>query len=96
MHEALPESISAGHSMNESPTGTESGRRVYADLLRAQNEAHKHVYVLASHSHYYMDGIFNTDYWKTARRRAARMDRGHRGSRALRAAAQLFRCASAH
>jgi hypothetical protein len=64
MHKALPESISAGHSMNESPTGTESGRRVYADLLRAQNEGHKRVYVLASHSHYYMDGIFNTDYWK--------------------------------
>jgi hypothetical protein len=64
MHKALPESISAGHSMNESPTGTESGRRVYADLLRARDEAHKHVYVLASHSHYYMDGIFNTEYWK--------------------------------
>src|ERR1700688_4533571 len=64
MHKALPESISAGHSMNESPTGTESGRRVYADLLRARDQAHKHVYVLASHSHYFMDGIFNTDYWK--------------------------------
>lgn len=64
MHKALSESISAGHSMNESPTGTESGRRVYADLLRARDEAHKHVYVLASHSHYFMDGIFNTDYWK--------------------------------
>jgi Calcineurin-like phosphoesterase len=64
MHKALPESISAGHSMNESPTGTESGRHVYGDLLRAQNEAHKHVYVLASHSHYYMDGIFNTAYWR--------------------------------
>jgi hypothetical protein len=64
MHKALPESISAGHSMNESPAGIESGRRVYADLLRVQNDAHKHVYVLASHSHYYMDGIFNTDYWK--------------------------------
>ena len=64
MHKALPESISADHSMNESPTGTESGRRVYADLLRAQNEGHKRVYVLASHSHYFMDGIFNTDYWK--------------------------------
>jgi len=50
--------------MNESPTGTSSGRRVYADLLRAQNSGHKYVYVLASHSHYYMDGIFNTDYWK--------------------------------
>lgn len=64
MHKALPESISAGHSMNESPTGTESGRRVYADLLRARDEAHKHVYVLASHSHYFMDGIFNTEYWQ--------------------------------
>jgi hypothetical protein len=64
MHKALPDSISAGHSMNESPTGTESGRHVYADLLRAQNDAHKRVYVLASHSHYYMDGIFNTAYWK--------------------------------
>jgi hypothetical protein len=64
MHKALPESISAGHSMNESANGAESGHRVYADLLRAQNEAHKRVYVLASHSHYYMDGIFNTAYWK--------------------------------
>ena len=64
MHKALPESISAGHGMNESPTGTESGRRAYAGLLRAQNDAHKRVYVLASHSHYYMDGIFNTAYWK--------------------------------
>jgi Calcineurin-like phosphoesterase len=64
MHKALPESISAGHSMNESPTGTSSGRRVYADLLSAQNDKHKNVYVLASHSHYYMDGIFNTDYWR--------------------------------
>jgi hypothetical protein len=64
MHKALPESISAGHGMNESPTGTESGRRVYADLLRAQNDSHKRVYVLASHSHYYMGGIFNTEYWK--------------------------------
>jgi Calcineurin-like phosphoesterase len=64
MHKALPESISKGHSMNESERGAESGRRVYADLLRAQNDSHKYVYVLASHSHYYMDGIFNTEYWR--------------------------------
>ena len=64
MHEALPESISANHSMNQSEVGTESGRRVYADLLKTQNQAHKRVYVLASHSHYFMDGIFNTDYWR--------------------------------
>ena len=64
MHEALPESISKGHSMNQSEAGTESGRRVYADLLHAQNQGHKRVYVLASHSHYFMDGIFNTAYWR--------------------------------
>lgn len=64
MHEALPDSISLDHSMNQSEAGTESGRRAYVDLLKAQNEAHKRVYVLASHSHYFMDGIFNTDYWR--------------------------------
>jgi Calcineurin-like phosphoesterase len=62
MHEALPDSISEGHSMAESANGVASGRKVYADLLKAQNGAHKHVYVLASHSHYFMDGIFNTAY----------------------------------
>lgn len=64
MHKALPDSIAANHSMNESAAGTESGRRVYRDLLRAQNDAHKHVYILASHSHFYMEGVFNTEYWR--------------------------------
>jgi hypothetical protein len=64
MHKALPESISANHSMNESPAGIESGRRAYALLLKFQNDTHKNVYVLASHSHYFMDGTFNTEYWK--------------------------------
>jgi len=64
MHEALPESISANHSMDQSAQGVESGRAVYKALLKAQNEAHKRVYVLSSHSHYFMDGIFNTDYWR--------------------------------
>ena len=64
MHKALSESISKGHSMDESATGTASSQRVYADLLRAQDAAHRRVYVLASHSHYYMDGIFRTDFWR--------------------------------
>src|SRR5215467_1020522 len=64
MHEALPESISANHSMNEYPSGIETGRRVYQMLLKMQNESHKTVYVLASHSHFFMEGIFNTAYWK--------------------------------
>jgi calcineurin-like phosphoesterase family protein len=65
MHKPLPESISTDHSMNESAAGIESGHRAYADLLKLQNDAHKRVYVLASHSHYYMEGIFNTDYWRS-------------------------------
>lgn len=65
MHKALPYSISQGHSMNESPRGEESGKQVYQDLLKLQNEAHKRVYVLASHSHYYMEDIFNTQYWRS-------------------------------
>lgn len=64
MHEALPESISFDHSMNQSETGTESGRRVYADLLRARDQGHKRVYVLASHSHYFLEGVYDTPYWR--------------------------------
>lgn len=65
MHKALPESISINHSMNESLTGTESGRQAYGLLLKLQSDSHKRVYVLASHSHYFMDGTYNTDYWKS-------------------------------
>jgi hypothetical protein len=65
MHKALPYSISQGHSMNESPRGEESGKRVYQALLKLQNQSHKKVYVLASHSHYYMEDIFNTQYWRS-------------------------------
>lgn len=64
MHEALPDSISEGHSMAESANGVASGRRIYVDLLKAQNEANKHVYTLQSHSHFFMENIFNTAYWR--------------------------------
>jgi 3',5'-cyclic AMP phosphodiesterase CpdA len=64
MHEALPDSIAENHAMDATPAGIASGRRVYADLLKAQNDAHKHVYVIASHQHFYMAGIFNTEYWR--------------------------------
>jgi hypothetical protein len=65
MHEALPDSISKGHSMSESAQGEASGRQVYTMLLDAQNNARKNVYLLASHSHFFMEGIFNTEYWRT-------------------------------
>jgi hypothetical protein len=58
MHEALPDSLSAGHSMNDSAQGTVSGRNVYQQLLELQKK--KKVYVLASHAHFYMDNVYNT------------------------------------
>jgi hypothetical protein len=63
MHAALPYSLSEGHSMNESPDGEKSGAQIYQDLLDLQNSGKK-VYVLASHSHFFMDGIFKTVYWR--------------------------------
>ena len=65
MHEALPESISKSHSMNQSLEGEESGKRVYHWLLNFKQNSKKPVYLLASHSHFYMDGIFDTQYWRT-------------------------------
>lgn len=64
MHEALPDSLSIKHSMSDYPAGVESGRKVYQRLLKARDKEHKLVYVLASHSHFLMEGIFNSDYWK--------------------------------
>lgn len=60
MHEALPDSISEDHSMSQSAQGVESGRQVYQWLLELHKK--KPVYILASHSHFYMEGIFNTQY----------------------------------
>ena len=64
MHKALPEGYGLEHSMNESPTSAETGRRVYADLLNARRDGRKRVYVLASHQHFYMEGAYDTPYWK--------------------------------
>jgi hypothetical protein len=63
MHEALPQSISANHSMDQSAQGETSGRQVYQWLLAFKHKSGKPVYVLASHSHFYMAGIFNTEFW---------------------------------
>jgi hypothetical protein len=65
MHAALPDSLASGHSMNDWPIGAESGRRVYKDLLRFKTETGKHVYILASHSHFFMSGIFATEHWRS-------------------------------
>jgi Calcineurin-like phosphoesterase len=59
MHEALPDSIANTHSMCDDPKkreGCSSGKYVYEALLKLQRT--KPVYVLASHSHFYMERIF--------------------------------------
>jgi hypothetical protein len=62
MHEALPESLARGHSMNASPAAEAAGLQVYGQLLEIRNV--KPVYVLASHSHFVMENVFNTPYWR--------------------------------
>jgi len=59
MHDALPDSVSAGHSMNESGQMEKSGRRVYDDLLKFRDKTKKYVYVLGSHSHFLMEDPYN-------------------------------------
>jgi hypothetical protein len=71
MHEALPDSISTDHAMCDPELDArekgkypykqscDEGREAYQKLLELQKEKpEKQVYVLASHSHYFMDGIF--------------------------------------
>jgi hypothetical protein len=64
MHAALPGSWGDAHSMSNWPQGNVTGREVYEALWHAQSVAHKRVYVLASHSHFYMEDVFNTSTWK--------------------------------
>jgi Calcineurin-like phosphoesterase len=63
MHAALPDSLASGHSMNDWEVGPQSGRQVYNDLLNL-SQGGKRVYILASHSHFFMSGIFDSDYWR--------------------------------
>jgi hypothetical protein len=62
MHEALPGSKGMSHSMCDSPEGIAHGRDVYNMLWNLQ-QAGKKVYLLASHSHFVMDDVYNTPYW---------------------------------
>jgi Calcineurin-like phosphoesterase len=64
MHACLPDSIAASHSMSDWALGEQSGRRVYEDLLKARAGG-KRVYVLASHSHFFLSDTFATDYWRS-------------------------------
>lgn len=61
MHAVLPDSLAAGHSMNDWPQGAESGRRVYAQLLAFREKTKKPVYALSSHSHFFVSNVYNTE-----------------------------------
>jgi len=63
MHAALPHSLSCDHSMNQTAQGERNGVIVYKQLLDAV-KAGKKVYVFASHSHYKLENIYDTDYWR--------------------------------
>lgn len=63
MHAALPDSLACGHSMNDWAQGLETGRRTYVDLLQFKKASGKNVYLLASHSHFLVEDVFNSKYW---------------------------------
>jgi hypothetical protein len=66
MHEALPDSNAKEHAMCDTSItdkqdlqeSCNTGNHVYKALVELQKK--KHVYVLASHSHFYLKGIFDT------------------------------------
>jgi hypothetical protein len=63
MHEALPHSTGSEHAMDDWDLGLHTGELVYNWFYDAQ-AAGKHVYLIASHSHYYSPNVFNSPYWK--------------------------------
>jgi hypothetical protein len=64
MHAALPGSFGGNHSMDDWALGRESGREVYEALWHARNSSHKNVYILASHSHFFMQDVYHTAAWQ--------------------------------
>ena len=49
--------------MDDWDRGVRTGELVYHWFYDAQ-AAGKHVYIIASHSHYYSPNVYNTGYWK--------------------------------
>ncbi len=59
MHAALPESVARDHAMDRNCASFCNGKRAY-DRLRVTQSKGKKVYVLASHSHYFEEYIYDT------------------------------------
>jgi hypothetical protein len=64
MHKALPHSLTCDHSMDESAQGERSGVDVYKALLAFRKTTNLHVYVIASHSHFLVNDIYDSPYWR--------------------------------
>ncbi len=62
MHEALPHSTGKEHAMDDWQRGEDTGDQVYEWMYEAQQKG-MHVYLIASHSHYYSPDIYDTAYW---------------------------------
>ena len=63
MHEALPNSLGNDHSMGDGkagPKAVQTGTDAYNALFAFHKDSGKPVYVLASHSHFFMENIFQT------------------------------------
>ena len=59
MHAALPESVSRDHAMDRNCASFCNGKRAY-ERLRSTQAKGKKVYVMASHSHYFEEFIYDT------------------------------------
>jgi hypothetical protein len=59
MHAALPESIARDHAMDRNCASFCNGKRAY-ERLRVTQSKGKKVYVMASHSHYFEEYIYDT------------------------------------
>jgi hypothetical protein len=59
LHAALPESVSRDHGMDRNCAAFCNGKRAY-ERLRATQLKGKKVYILASHSHYFEEYIYDT------------------------------------
>ena len=77
MHASLPGSFGGNHSMSDWSVGETSGREVYEALWHAQDSAHKRVYILASHSHFYHAGRLS--HGRLEGQSHPRLDCGNRG-----------------
>ncbi len=64
MHAAFPGSVGESHSMSDWAQGDKSGRQAYQALWDMHKRSGKRVYVLASHSHFFMENVYGTETWK--------------------------------